>query len=169
MRHARLRYQRNASVLHASEHPNMMNGGAMFNGVADLRLDHVGVQVRDLRTAIDAFTKFFGYRQATEAIVNTRHGVEVVFLEKTGSMPLKLICPVGQDAPGATKLHHLAFRTEDIERAVQALREQGARVLSPPAPGEAFDDEPIAFLFAGGLNIELVSTDRRRGRLLPRE
>lgn len=107
----------------------------------------------------------FGYTQATQPVINTRHGVEVVFLEKPGSLPLKLFRSVGDARPQPPKLHHLAFQVDDVAQAVETLTGQGARVLSPPAPGEAFDDEPIAFLFAGGLNVELISTERRRGRI----
>jgi methylmalonyl-CoA/ethylmalonyl-CoA epimerase len=46
------------------------------------------------------------------------------------------------------------------------LTGRGLRVLSPPAPGEAFDDHLIAFGYAGfGLNIELIDTDERRALL----
>jgi catechol 2,3-dioxygenase-like lactoylglutathione lyase family enzyme len=131
----------------------------------NLRLDHIGVQVRDLAPAIELFSTLFGYTQATQPVVNTRHGVEVVFLEKPGSLPVKLFRSVSDPRPQPPRLHHLAFHVDDLARAVETLSGQGARVLSPPAPGEAFDDEPIAFLFAGGLNIELISTERRRGRI----
>ena len=39
-------------------------------------------------------------------------------------------------------------------------------MLAHPQPGEAFESEDIAFVFAKhGLNIELISTDKRAGRL----
>ncbi|MDN5849705.1 MAG: VOC family protein [Nitrococcus sp.] len=130
------------------------------------RLDHVGIQVHELGSAIRKFEELFGYRQATEPVLNTRHNVEVVFLEKPGSIDIKLFRPAGNDIrPQSSKLHHLAFRSNDLDADVARLKELGARVLNPPAPGEAFDDEPIAFLFAGGINVELISTDKRRGRI----
>jgi methylmalonyl-CoA/ethylmalonyl-CoA epimerase len=135
----------------------------MDDNLASLRLDHIGVQVRELEPAIRLFTSAFGYRQATEPVVNTRHQVEVVFLEKEGSPGLKLFRTV-DDKPTPPKLHHLAFQAADLDQAVESLVAQGARVLSPPQPGEAFDDEPIAFLFMAGFNVELFATDRRRDR-----
>jgi methylmalonyl-CoA/ethylmalonyl-CoA epimerase len=54
----------------------------------------------------------------------------------------------------------------DVEGACAALSAEGARVLAAPAPGEAFNDHPIAFLYLGfGLNIEVVDTDTRRESL----
>jgi methylmalonyl-CoA/ethylmalonyl-CoA epimerase len=39
-------------------------------------------------------------------------------------------------------------------------------LITPPEPGEAFEDEDIAFVFAGGgLNIELIATDLKSARL----
>jgi methylmalonyl-CoA/ethylmalonyl-CoA epimerase len=137
----------------------------MSASAIDLRLDHIGVQVRALEPAIEQFARLFGYRQATEPVTNTRQGVRVVFLEKADSLPLKLICPVDAQAPTPPKLHHLAFRTDDLQKAVDTLCAQGARLLSAPAPGEAFEDEPIAFLFAAGFNVEIIATDKRRGRI----
>jgi catechol 2,3-dioxygenase-like lactoylglutathione lyase family enzyme len=131
----------------------------------DLRLDHIGIQVKDFTTSIDLFANLFGYTQATEPVVNTLHRVEVVFLEKPGSLPIKLFRALDDGPSQRPRLHHLAFRVDDVSGATRELSARGARVLNPPAPGEAFEGEPIAFLFAGGLNIELLATDRRRGRI----
>lgn len=134
--------------------------------IAGLQLDHVGIQVRDLAAAVALFSRVFGYAQVTAPVVNTRQQVEVVFLEKAGSLQLKLFRSLAPDAkPGPPKLHHLAFVTADLDGSIAAMVQEGGRVLSAPAPGEAFDDGLIAFLFAAGLNIELVTTDKRRARL----
>jgi methylmalonyl-CoA/ethylmalonyl-CoA epimerase len=63
-------------------------------------------------------------------------------------------------------LHHLCFRCESIDTELVRLRELGVRVLQGPEPGEAFENEKIAFVYAGdGLNVELIDTDRRAGRI----
>lgn len=170
-----------------------MADASSCSSIEGLELDHVGVEVTDLPAAIELFVALFGYHQATEPVVNSRHQVEVVFVEKAGSLPIKLFRSLVERAPPSSrldlpsfipsgfstvpssrppaalshpvKLHHLAFRARELDAALEALVERGARVLSPPAPGEAFDDEPIAFVFASGLNIELTCTGKRRGRL----
>ena len=130
----------------------------------DLRLDHVGVQVRDLEKAATAFETLFGYQRVTRPVVNTRHNVRGLFLEKPGSIPIKLITPLepGNHSYG---LHHLAFMTDDIFLSVQELGGLGARVLNNPRPGEMFDDELIAFMFGAGINFELVTTTDWRDRI----
>ncbi len=139
----------------------------MSPAMPSIALDHVGIQVRELASAIELFGQLFGYAQATDPVVNTRHQVEVVFLEKPGSMPLKLFQAVDGERNEPPRIHHLAFRVSDLDAALRHFVSRGARVLHAPAPGEAFDDEPIAFLHVGGFNIELISTDKRRGRIVP--
>jgi methylmalonyl-CoA/ethylmalonyl-CoA epimerase len=40
------------------------------------------------------------------------------------------------------------------------IKDEKFRILTPPEPGEAFENEPIAFRFeANGLNIERIETD----------
>lgn len=135
-------------------------------------LDHVGIAVRSIEQAVPRWERVFGYRRATALVVNSRQRVKVTFLEKEGSLPVKLIEPADPASPlvpfvqRGGGLHHLCFRCASVEGEVVRLAELGLRVLSPPQPGEAFEGEQIAFVYAGdGLNVELVNTLRRAARL----
>jgi len=139
-------------------------------------IDHVGVAVRSIESAVARWESVFGYRRATGLVVNTRQKVKVTFLVKEGSLPVKLIEPSDPDSPiqafvqRGGGLHHLCFRCESLDAELVRLRELGLRVLTPPQPGEAFEDERIAFVFAGdGVNVELIDTDRRAARIDGRE
>lgn len=135
-------------------------------------LDHVGVAVRSLERSIEHWAEVFGYEQATEVVLNTRQKVRVVFLAKPGSLQVKLIEPTDPTSPvhaftqRGGGLHHLCFRCDSVDAEVARLVAMGLRVLAPPEPGEAFENQPIAFVYAGdGLNVELIDTVRRAGRL----
>jgi len=135
-------------------------------------IDHVGIAVRSLDRSIAHWGSVFGYHQATEIVLNTRQRARVVFLEKDGSLPVKLIEPADETSPVASLarrgggLHHLCFRTSSVAAELARLEALGLRVISPPEPGEAFQNEPIAFVYAGdGLNMELIDTLRRAHRL----
>lgn len=137
-------------------------------------IDHIGVAVKSLETAIERWKEQFGYQPATEPVVNTRQKVRVVFLEKPGSLPVKLIEPTDPSSPAFAftqrggGLHHLCFRARDLNESLTALQGAGGRVVAPPQPGEAFDDELIAFVLAQpGLSVELIDTGKRRGRIEP--
>jgi methylmalonyl-CoA/ethylmalonyl-CoA epimerase len=137
-----------------------------------LVLDHIGIAVRSIDRAIAHWQSMFGYHQATEVVLNTRQRVRVVFLEKDDSLPVKLIEPADDASPVAPLarrgggLHHLCFRAPSVATELTRLEALGLRVLVPPEPGEAFEDEPIAFVYAGdGLDVELIDTGRRAHRL----
>ena len=55
-----------------------------------------------------------------------------------------------------------------MNNELQRLSEMGLRVLAAPQPGEAFENENIAFIYAKhGLNIELIETDKKAKLLIP--
>ncbi|GAB4345539.1 MAG: hypothetical protein Kow006_02860 [Gammaproteobacteria bacterium] len=86
-------------------------------------------------------------------------------------MDIKLIEPSSRHSPlmeflkRGEGLHHLCFKGKDTVKETEFLVGKGARLLAAPQPGEAFDDELIAFVYAGmGLNIEIIDTEKRRGQ-----
>ena len=141
-----------------------------------MTLDHVSVAVKSIDVAADHLCSLLGYTRRTDKVVNTRQKVVVQFLRKAASLDIKLIEPFGDDSPlwGSLRkgegLHHLCFKVPDVRADCDRLVARGARLLSPPAAGEAFDDGLIAFLYLGhGLNIELIDTDHRRALLDQRQ
>jgi methylmalonyl-CoA/ethylmalonyl-CoA epimerase len=133
-----------------------------------MNIDHIGIVVKDMEAAINQWTKLFGYRQKTEEVVNSKQLVKIVFMHKPDSPIIKLVMPIDESSPAyrfarrGGGLHHLCFRCNSIEDEIVRLEEFGAKVLAFPQPGEAFDNENIAFLYVGmGLNIELIDTDKK--------
>jgi methylmalonyl-CoA/ethylmalonyl-CoA epimerase len=134
-------------------------------------IDHVGVVVKSLEDGIANWSRLFGYEQITEPVLNTLQKVRVVFLEKAQSLPVKLVEPTDPSSPVWTfalkggGLHHLCFKADNLENEMKRIDEEGARILVHPQPGEAFEMENIAFVYAGqGLNIELIDTEKRASR-----
>lgn len=137
-------------------------------------IDHIGIAVKSLERAIEHWESAFGYRQLTGIVTNTRQKVRVVFLAKEHSLTVKLIegtdcaAPVYKFAQRGGGLHHLCFRCARLDEEMTKLSAKGLRVLVQPQPGEAFDNEDIAFIFDNqGLNIELIATDKKAGLLEP--
>lgn len=135
-------------------------------------LDHVGIVVPSLERGVAQWRTQFGYEPITAPVLNTRQKVRVQFLFKEGSGVVKLVEPaepgsaVSALAARGGGLHHLCYRCADLEAGIAQLMAAGGRVLAAPQPGEAFENEPIAFVFAGnGLNIELIATERKAARL----
>jgi methylmalonyl-CoA/ethylmalonyl-CoA epimerase len=134
-------------------------------------VDHIGLVVRSLEQAITSWERAFGYSQMTKPVINSRQKVRVVFLEKEGSIPVKLVEPLDPTSPAfalSTRgggLHHLCFKSADMNAALRHLQNEGARVLVPPQPGEAFEEEPIAFVHFHGVPIEIIATEKKAKKI----
>lgn len=133
-----------------------------------MNIDHIGIVTKSLDKGILLWVRTFGYKQKTLPVVNTRQKVRVVFLEKQGSIDIKLLEPVDDTSPvyrfsrKGGGLHHLCFKCESLDSQLSEFIDSGIRVLAGPEPGEAFECEDIAFVYATqGLNVELIDTDRR--------
>jgi methylmalonyl-CoA/ethylmalonyl-CoA epimerase len=136
-------------------------------------IDHICFAVKDIAVGLRYWEDVFGYKQMTSPVENTRQKVLVVFLKKEGSLPVKLIQPL-QDNAGLQAFidqgggyHHICFKCDDLSGKIDELKSKGVRLLVPPQPGEAFDNHDIAFLWARNkINFELIDTDDR-AELLP--
>jgi methylmalonyl-CoA/ethylmalonyl-CoA epimerase len=133
-------------------------------------IDHICFAVRNITEAAEYWNSAFGYQKMTETVVNSLQKVKVTFLKKEGSITIKLIEPT----EGNTSLqnfvnrdggfHHICFRCSDLDTKVEELKSKGLRLLVAPQPGEAFNNNEIAFLMARyNMNIELIDTDEKAG------
>ncbi len=126
-------------------------------------LDHIALAVPDLDKAIAQYENLFGgtplYRETIES-----QGVEEAMLAVGGSY-IQLLQPLGADTPvgrflerSGEGLHHIALAVTDIEKALEHLRDEGARLVDD-TPRQGGRGSRIAFVhphtFAGTL-IELV-------------
>jgi len=137
-----------------------------------MEIDHICFAVKNLEEAIDYWERVFGYRQMTEIIVNSLQKVKVTFLNKDGSLLIKLIEPLESNqslvnfVSRGGGFHHLCFKCDDLEKQIEDLTGKGLLTLVSPQPGEAFNNHNIAFLLARyGLNIELIDTSEKAGLL----
>jgi len=135
-------------------------------------IDHIGIVVRSLESGIKQWRSAFGYQQITEIVENCKQKVKVVFLDKANSLTVKLIEPTDKDSPifnfarRGGGLHHLCFKCESIDQEIDRLKCQEMRLITAPEPGEAFENESIAFMLGqNGLNVEFIETDKKAKRI----
>jgi methylmalonyl-CoA/ethylmalonyl-CoA epimerase len=130
-------------------------------------IDHIGIVVRNLDRGMDVWSRVFGYAQATLPVENVRQSVRVVFLQRAGAPTVKLVEPTEPSSPVSAMarrgggLHHLCFKTPNMSAALDEVEQAGGRVTVRPQAGEAFMNEPIAFVYIDGLVLEIISSDRR--------
>jgi methylmalonyl-CoA/ethylmalonyl-CoA epimerase len=127
------------------------------------RIDHVGVAVDDLEGAVALYSHSLGMREEHRETVEA-FGVEAVLLE-VGDGHVELLRGLSEDSgvarfvrergPG---VHHVAYRTDDIEGALDRIRAAGLRLVDEePRPG--IRGSRVAFLHphsTGGVLTELV-------------
>ena len=126
-------------------------------------LDHIAIAVQDMNEGIKRFMDDFGIHFAGQEDVPSAQ-TSTAFFPISGTQ-LELIHPL--DGQGPVKkyldtrgggLHHLCFRTDDIQADMARLRELGYRLLSDsPRPG-AHGTQTV-FIHpksCGGVLIELV-------------
>ncbi len=131
----------------------------MTSSALPLALDHVALAVSSLEAAIGLHETLVG-GSATAAETLTAQGVRVAFVGSVELLePTSPDTPVGRflsrHGPG---LHHLAYRTPDIERDLARLTALGFRPIDP-FPRVGARGHRVAFLHpadTGKVLIELV-------------
>jgi LAO/AO transport system kinase len=123
-------------------------------------LDHVGIAVADASELVSLFQTLFQLHTGPPEDVG-RHRVRFV---ETGDATLELVEPLQPDSPVAkflekrgTGLHHVCLRVKDIDAAMAALRNSGARFIDE-TPRQGAHGSRIAFIHpssVGGLLVEL--------------
>jgi methylmalonyl-CoA/ethylmalonyl-CoA epimerase len=126
-------------------------------------IDHVGVAVEDLDSALALYQGIFGMPVAHRETVSDQ-GVEAVLLD-VGDGHVELLRPLGEDtavgkflARRGPGLHHVAYRVDDIDAALAQLREQGVELIDSE-PRTGIRASRVAFLHpraTGGVLIEIV-------------
>ena len=101
-------------------------------------IDHIGIAVEDIDGALALYRDKLGMREVHRELLEEQ-GVEDVLLE-VGDAYVELIAPVDPDSgvarfvekrgPG---MHHVAYRTQDIEGDIKKLVAAGLRTIGDEA------------------------------------
>ena len=127
------------------------------------QIDHVAVAVEDMDEALNLYTGPLAmplqHRETVE-----EQGVEAVLLE-VGEGHVELIKPLGPEtgvgkfiAKNGPGLHHVAYATDDIDAALETVREAGLKLIDEE-PRVGIRKSRVAFLHprsTGGVLTELV-------------
>jgi methylmalonyl-CoA/ethylmalonyl-CoA epimerase len=116
------------------------------------RLNHVAIAVRDVTKAAEVYRRAFG-AQVSDPMPHPEHGVTTVFITLPNTK-VELLEPLGQASPIAKFLernpdggiHHVCYEVDDIERARDRLKAQGARVLGDGHAKMGAHGKPVLFL-----------------------
>jgi methylmalonyl-CoA epimerase len=127
-----------------------------------MQIDHIAIVVKDLEATLRFYTRVLGFKEVYREVIYDQ-GVEAVGLE-AGESFIELLLPLDAESPVArfrgdavTRLHHTAYRVDDIEAKLSELRAAGVRLIDEH-PRRGAHGNLIAFLHpkaTGGVLIEL--------------
>lgn len=126
-------------------------------------IDHIGIAVSDLDQAVAFYRDNLDMAETHRETVSDL-GVEAVLLE-VGDSHVELLCPLSDDNGVARflekrgeGLHHVAYRTADIDEALEKARATGLRLIDEQ-PRTGIRKSRVAFLHpeaTGGVLTEFV-------------
>jgi len=130
-------------------------------------LHHVAIVVPSIAEARRTYVDVLGLAaHGIEHVADQRVNVLVC---RAGSQRIELVEPAAEDSPVSKflakrggGLHHLAYRVDDIERALERLRDAGLRLIDE-APRPGAEGTRVAFVHpsaTGGVLTELVEEGR---------
>jgi len=133
-------------------------------------VDHVGIAVDDLDASVERYRRALGLEPSHRERVEDQGVEEVLF--PVGTSFIQLIGALGPDTPVGTFLakrgpgvHHVAYRVDDLEAALERLRAEGVRLIDE-APRRGSRGTMIAFVHPKdmeGVLVELVQEAGDRG------
>ena len=131
-----------------------------------LKIEHLGIAVKDLDASNALFSKLFGEDHYKVEEVESE-GVRTSFFQ-VGNNKIELLEATNEDSPIAKfiekkgeGIHHIAFDVDDIEREVERLETEGFRIINKePKPGA--DNKLVVFLHPKGTNGVLIELCQER-------
>ena len=125
-----------------------------------LKIDHLGVAVKNLEQSNEVFTKLFGKAPYKLEKVESE-SVSTSFF-KMGESKIELLEATSSESPIAKfierkgeGIHHIAFEVEDIYSEMKRLQNEGFTVLSEH-PKKGADNKLICFLHPKNTNGMLI-------------
>ena len=132
-----------------------------------MEIDHVAIVVKDIDAVLRLYTQTLGFREVYREVIYDQ-GVEAVGL-KAGDSVIELLRPLDEASPvaryrgeAATKLHHTAYRVENLQAKLADLKAAGIRLIDEQ-PRRGAHGNRIAFLHpksTGGVLVELCERER---------
>ena len=133
-----------------------MNEGKMVS------VNHIAIAVRNIENAEKLYESALGLKVTHREVVEEQ-GVRASMLETdAGDTTIELLEPIGKNSPiykflekRGEGIHHICFKVDDIESALERLKKQGIKLINE-APRPGLDGTKVAFLRPKGLNGVLI-------------
>lgn len=125
-----------------------------------IKIEHIGIAVKDLKISNDLMGKLLGKPPYKEESVESE-SVKTSFFE-VGESKIELLEAINESSAIAKYLeknregiHHIAFAVDDMESEIQRLKNEGFQFINE-TPKEGADNKMVVFLHPKSTNGVLV-------------
>jgi methylmalonyl-CoA/ethylmalonyl-CoA epimerase len=132
-----------------------------------MKFHHFGLAVRDVAGARKVLENL-GYA-CGEEIYDPLQEVRLVWCEHETMPAVELVAPTDKPGPldnivveNSGTIYHLCYESPNIDEAVNAIKESGARVITvaPPKPAVLFGGKRVGFYQVKGFGLIEIVEDR---------
>ncbi|OYT15667.1 MAG: methylmalonyl-CoA epimerase [Bacteroidetes bacterium 4572_77] len=130
-----------------------------------MKVDHIGIAVKNIDEAIKVYSEVLGLEIGGTEVVEEQK-VKVAFLP-VGDSEIELLESTSEDGPIAKYIErngegiqHIAFRVENIEKAIEEMKEKGMRMIDE-TPRYGAGGAKIAFVHPKSTNRVLIELTER--------
>ena len=116
------------------------------------KFNHIGMAVPEIEGTAAVY-RAAGYRQ-TDPVYDPIQNVHICFLSKEGMPTVELLAPHDRTSPVQQTLdkmgvtpYHTCYEVDNMEVAVEKLRNMKYIVVRKPEPAIAFKDRRVCFLY----------------------
>lgn len=132
------------------------------------KIDHIGIASADVAKTIASMREIFGLNPVFEEIVEEQKVKAVGF--QLGESKLEFLEPTSPDSPIARYMekkgegmHHVAFKVDDINAAIRALKKAGMRMIDEE-PRIGAEGKLIAFVHPKSINGLLIELTQEKDK-----
>ncbi|MDN5352579.1 MAG: methylmalonyl-CoA/ethylmalonyl-CoA epimerase [Clostridiales bacterium] len=131
-----------------------------------LKVDHIGIAVKNLEETLQFYETVLGLELSGTEVVDSQK-VKVAFLP-VGDTEIELLESTDEDGPIARfiekngeGIQHIAFRVDDIEEAIQYMKDKGMKMLDEK-PRYGAGGAQIAFVHPKSSHRVLIELSERK-------
>jgi len=128
-----------------------------------MKLDHLGMAVKDIEAASRFYSKSLGWKINSKVVYDPLQKVNILFMSDENGFVYELLEPIDDQSPVSrflkkrVSLYHFCYSVENLRGKINDLTKNGFYLISGPDKAIAFNGRLIAFLInRDNLIIELV-------------
>lgn len=136
-----------------------------------MRLDHIGVVVKDLEESRKYYEEHFGFDKCSALIDEPEQKVKIIFVKTgtAGSPDIEIIQPAQEDSAvynflkkTGGGLHHFAYEVDNLDESVQHFKKMKAVPVGRIYPGAGHSGRRVFWFYTKSRElIELI--ERQKG------